>query len=136
MSDDADNVGEGNGSADSPSNRTIDTASKDADSGMSFEPVGDGTVACPPPGAASPVSSASQPPPTTISPDKTHWISIELVDEKGRPVKGEDYRITLPDGSVVEGMLNSRGRDRINGIDAGTCKVSFPNRDTKDWKKV
>jgi hypothetical protein len=33
-------------------------------------------------------------------------------------------------------MLDSEGRARVDGIDPGTCKVSFPDRDAKDWKKA
>ena len=94
---------------------------------MSFNPAGDGTVSCP--------ATASVPPSTQFSEEKTHWIAIELVDEDGKPVPDEDYRITLPDGSVVEGSLDSKGKDRIDGIDAGTCKVTFIARDRKDWKR-
>src|SRR4029079_16560280 len=34
--------------------------------------------------------------------EKKSWIEIELVDEKGRPVPGEAYVVTLPDGTKTE----------------------------------
>ncbi|HUT35061.1 MAG TPA: type VI secretion system tip protein TssI/VgrG, partial [Planctomycetota bacterium] len=68
--------------------------------------------------------------------DKTHWIEIELVDEDGKPVPGEVYRVTLPDGSVAEGTLDKNGRAKLNGIDEGTCVVTFPELDTEAWEPL
>jgi type VI secretion system secreted protein VgrG len=65
---------------------------------------------------------------------KTHWIEIELVDEEGNPVPGEEYQITLPDGSTVaSGTLDEKGKARVEGIDSGSCKVTFPNQDKSAW---
>jgi type VI secretion system secreted protein VgrG len=65
---------------------------------------------------------------------KKHWIEIELFDEEGKPVAGEPYRITLPDGSTVaEGTLNEKGFARVDDIDPGTCKVTFPQLDKDTW---
>ena len=67
--------------------------------------------------------------------DKKHWIEIKLVDEEGNPVPGEQYQITLPDGSTVaSGTLDNKGSARVQNIDAGTCKVTFPNFDQDAWK--
>jgi type VI secretion system secreted protein VgrG len=66
---------------------------------------------------------------------KTHWIEIELVDEDGKPVPGEEYQVTLPDGSTVaSGTLDGKGKARVEGIDPGSCKVTFPNLDKDSWK--
>jgi type VI secretion system secreted protein VgrG len=68
--------------------------------------------------------------------EKTHWIEIKLVDEDGKPVPGEEYKVTLPDGSTVaSGTLDEKGRARVEGIDPGSCKVTFPNLDTSAWRK-
>jgi type VI secretion system secreted protein VgrG len=68
--------------------------------------------------------------------DKTHWIEIELVDEDGKGVPGELYRITLPDGSVAEGTLDKNGRAKLTGIDGGTSLITFPNLDTEAWEAL
>ena len=66
---------------------------------------------------------------------KKNWIAIRLRDERGDPVPGEFYRITLPDGSTLcEGTLDEKGFARVEGIDPGTCKVSFPRLDRDAWK--
>lgn len=64
------------------------------------------------------------------------WIEIELVDEAGDPVPGESYEITLPDGSKAAGTLDGKGFARVDGIDPGTCKVTFPNLDKEAWNRA
>ncbi len=65
---------------------------------------------------------------------KTHWIEIQLVDQDEKPVPGEVYLITLPDGTAQPGTLDDKGLARVDGIDPGTCKVTFPNLDKEAWK--
>ena len=106
-------------------NSALDNAANDANQNMSRAPAG------------SPVQSCGSPPAdTVVSPEKKSWIAIELVDEDNKPVPYEDYRVTLPDGTPIEDSLDDKGRSKITGIDPGTCKVSFPNRDGKDWKRA
>jgi type VI secretion system secreted protein VgrG len=67
--------------------------------------------------------------------DKKSWIEIVLVDQDDKPVPGEAYRITLPDGTTLaEGTLDDKGFAREDGIDPGTCKVTFPNLDKESWE--
>jgi hypothetical protein len=65
---------------------------------------------------------------------KGHWVEIELVDHRGKPVPGEAYRIELPDGKGVSGTLDEKGLARVDGIvDPGTCKITFPRLDKTAW---
>ena len=65
---------------------------------------------------------------------KPSWIEIELVDKKGKPVPGEPYRVTLPDGeTVAEGTLDEKGFARVDGIEPGTCKITFPKLEKQAW---
>src|SRR2546421_6021647 len=57
---------------------------------------------------------------------KKHWIEIELLDHKDKPVAGEPYRIVLADGTTAaEGTLDEKGFARVDGIDPGSCTVTF-----------
>lgn len=103
----------------------LDAAEHDADQSFWYHPVGSCVQGC-----------SSDPPPTVVSSDKKHWIEIALVDEKGKPVPGESYKIRLPNGEIVTGNLDSRGLARIDGIDPGTCKVNFPDFDRKAWRRL
>jgi hypothetical protein len=64
------------------------------------------------------------------------WVEIVLVDddEPPQPVRYAKYRIELPDRSTREGILSDNGRARIEGIDPGTCRVTFPGLDGREWK--
>jgi type VI secretion system secreted protein VgrG len=66
---------------------------------------------------------------------KRSWIEIQLLDDEEKPVPGELYRVTLPDGSTVaEGTLDEKGWARVDNIDPGTCKVTFPRLHKDAWK--
>ncbi|MDI6755540.1 MAG: type VI secretion system tip protein TssI/VgrG [Thermodesulfobacteriota bacterium] len=67
---------------------------------------------------------------------KKSWIEIELVDEDGNPVPGETYLITTPDGAVAQGTLDEKGLARVEGMDPGTCKITFPALDKDAWEKA
>jgi hypothetical protein len=61
------------------------------------------------------------------------WIEFNLRDDKGQPVPGEKYRITLPDASVQEGNLDAMGHAEYYGINAGMCEISFPDLEDDQW---
>jgi len=68
---------------------------------------------------------------------KKSWIEIVLEDEDKKPVPGEAYQITLPDGeTVAEGTLDEKGFARLEYIDSGNCQVKFPNLQDDAWHKV
>jgi type VI secretion system secreted protein VgrG len=67
---------------------------------------------------------------------KKVWIEIEMVDEQDQPVAGMRYRITLPDDTVTEGTTDEKGVGRVEGIDPGTCKITFPTLDKDAWEQA
>ena len=67
---------------------------------------------------------------------KTSWIEIELVGEDDKPIVGEKYQITLPDGKVAEGTLDQKGWVRLEGFEKGDCQITFPNLDQDAWEYV
>jgi hypothetical protein len=62
------------------------------------------------------------------------WIEIELVDEEDNPVPSERYEIEVSDGRVVRGTLDQDGFARVEGIEPGTCKITFPELDKEAWE--
>jgi len=58
---------------------------------------------------------------------ETTHIAIKLTDEKGNAVVGEKFEVELPDGSVSKGTLDIDGTAKVEGFEAGPCKVRFPN---------
>jgi uncharacterized Zn-binding protein involved in type VI secretion len=72
----------------------------------------------------------------TGDPTKTHFVEIELFDQKNRPVPHVRFRVVPPGANAkpIEGFLDEQGFVRISGIDAGTCKITFPDLDASSWK--
>lgn len=64
------------------------------------------------------------------------WIEIELLDMADGPVGGARYVIEPPDGRRVEGRLDGKGRARVDGLDPGSCFVSFPDLDEEAWARA
>jgi hypothetical protein len=71
-----------------------------------------------------------------VMPCDRHWIEIVLIDEDEQPVPGAAYEVRLPDGSALRGSLNDNGCAWIKSILAGTCEVTFPERDIDSWKRL
>ena len=70
---------------------------------------------------------------TTTEEEQT-WIEVELLDDDDKPVPGERFQIELPDGRTVSGTLDQNGHARVEGIQPGSCKVTFPNLDKDAWE--
>jgi hypothetical protein len=86
--------------------------------------------------AAEPLAPAYKPPKkSSDSPVKT-WVAVQLIDDRGDPVPNAAYKVTLPDGSVMNGSLDDQGTVRFDEIDPGECLVSFPEIHAKEWKPV
>ena len=65
--------------------------------------------------------------------EKKDWIEIILVDLDGKPVPTVRSRIAPPNGAPVEGRLNEHGQAGLYQIEAGNCKVTFPDLDQEAW---
>lgn len=116
----------GNGGGEETS-QSLSDAGDDADQSFSAGQPGDSTQGC-----GSKSVGASQP----GDPNPKTFIEIELVDEDGNAVAGEFYEITLPDGSVADGQLDDNGRARVDGIDPGSCQITFPDLDKDAWNSA
>jgi hypothetical protein len=65
---------------------------------------------------------------------KKTWIGIQLVDRCCQPVVGESYRITLPDGQLLDGKTDAKGTASTAGFDPGACQITFPELDRDAWR--
>jgi hypothetical protein len=83
-------------------------------------------------------ATRKKPPKDSDSSDKgvKTWIAIRVVDEEGNPVPDIPYSVTLPDGSILTGLLDDQGTARFDEIDPGQCQVSFPEIHAKEWRRV
>ena len=64
------------------------------------------------------------------------WIEIQLIGDDDKPIPYQKYSVMLPGGAIKNGTLDEEGKARVDGIPAGTCKVSFPDLDQDTWTAV
>ncbi len=64
---------------------------------------------------------------------KPGTFEFKVVDEQGKPLAGQKYRLELPDEQVVEGVVGEDGVVKLEGVEKGSGKISFPDLDAKSW---
>ena len=84
-------------------------------------------AAAPAPAVAAPPSKPAPPPVAKLS-----WIEIEIVFDDGTPFAGNCV-VELPGGVRTEGAPDNEGLIRMENLDPGSCKVSFPDLDAAVW---
>ena len=66
---------------------------------------------------------------------KSTWIEIMMQDRGGFGVANTRFRLETPAGKVIEGVTDGNGIARIEGIDPGNHKITFPELPPDGWKK-
>lgn len=61
-----------------------------------------------------------------VAADTKSWVGLTLVDQTGTPVPNRPYRVIKPDGTTVDGLLDSNGAAMIQGLDPGNCQIWCP----------
>lgn len=61
-----------------------------------------------------------------VAADSKTWVGLTLVDQTGTPVPNRPYRVIKPDGTTVDGLLDSNGAAMLQGLDAGNCQIRCP----------
>jgi uncharacterized Zn-binding protein involved in type VI secretion len=118
-----------------PTTAAVNVPSTAGPSGSAASQSGTGATQQPP--APQPARSAAPKGGTQqTTAEKNAWVAFKLVDEDGKPVVGEKYRLQLPDGSTKEGMTDMNGEVTVRDVAPGTCKISFPNLNDEEWKTV
>jgi hypothetical protein len=79
-------------------------------------------------GDAADANFSSEAPDHPVLPcEKKTWVDILLVDADGKPIANEDFRLTLPDGTVITGKLDANGLAGVDQIIGLEGKLEFPN---------
>ncbi len=76
-----------------------------------------------------PVAESSTPCTAPRNASQPDWVEFVLLDDYDQPIGNEPYRLTLPDGSVLEGTLDAAGCVRVDGVSPGECEIVFPDLD-------
>ncbi|MFO0547825.1 MAG: type VI secretion system tip protein TssI/VgrG [Polyangiaceae bacterium] len=61
----------------------------------------------------------------SVKPDKPKLTTIELKDQKGKPIPNQRFRVELADGTARTGKLNEEGRAEI--ALEGSAEIVFPD---------
>jgi N-acetylmuramoyl-L-alanine amidase len=64
------------------------------------------------------------------------FVGVSLVDQEGRPVPGEPFRVEFPGGAVKRGVTGGDGTVKVPGSKEGTAKVTFTRLDPAAWGKA
>lgn len=89
------------------------------------------TSAAPP----APAPRPSPTPPPAAAP--TYWVEIQLLGEDDKPIADVDYRLELPDKTIVTGRLDGAGLARHDGLaQGGDCRICFPQLDKDAWSFI
>ncbi len=68
--------------------------------------------------------------PAAVESEPRNWIEIELLTDEGEAMKGQKYEVTLPDGSVRQGVLDGLGRARLFDLTSlKVCRLRFPGHE-------
>jgi uncharacterized protein (DUF2345 family) len=85
---------------------------------------------------AAPLDAPVQPCDAPPAQKSTRWLEIVLVGADDKPLAGETYRVSLPDGTLHEGVLDAQGFARIEDCASEDCVVSFPNLDASTVERA
>lgn len=75
-------------------------------------------------------------PPGPSEDEPTHWISLNLKDDKGKPVANESFIIKASDGTEHPGATDADGKAKVSDLPAGQCQISFPRISKSELKKA
>ena len=66
---------------------------------------------------------------------KSTWIEVVMQDRGGFGVANTRFRLETPDGKVIFGVTNGNGVGRVEGIQPGNYKITFPDLPQDGFKK-
>jgi len=72
---------------------------------------------------------------TKIESVTTSWIEIQMNDRAGFGVANTKFKLETPDGKIIHGVTDGNGLGRVEGIQPGNHKISFPDLPQDGFKK-
>ena len=69
-------------------------------------------------------------------PEHRTFVEFQLLEPGGDPVADEPYVVRLPDGSEQTGNTDAEGKCRFEEIEPGSARISFPQRENNEWRRV
>jgi uncharacterized Zn-binding protein involved in type VI secretion len=72
---------------------------------------------------------------STAESTKSSWIEIQMNDRGGFGLANTKFRLETSAGKIIEGVTDGNGLARVDGIDSGNHKISFPDLPPDGWKK-
>ena len=72
--------------------------------------------------SASPVSNVF----SELLKEKT-FVEFQLLNDLEQPIANEKFVLTLPDGKIINGVLDGEGRVHVADVPRGSCSIKFPD---------
>jgi uncharacterized Zn-binding protein involved in type VI secretion len=63
------------------------------------------------------------------------WIEVQLNDKGGFGVANTKFQLETADGKIIHGVTNGNGLGRVEGIQPGNHKITFPDLPPDGFKK-
>jgi uncharacterized Zn-binding protein involved in type VI secretion len=63
------------------------------------------------------------------------WIEIQMNDRGGFGVANTKFRLESSAGEIIHGVTDGNGLARVEGIEPGSHKITFPDLPPDGWKK-
>jgi uncharacterized Zn-binding protein involved in type VI secretion len=58
---------------------------------------------------------------------KSTWIEIQMNDKGGFGIANTKFKLETPDGKIIHGVTDGNGLGRVEGIQPGNHKITFPD---------
>ena len=81
------------------------------------------------------VAEGDDPEGSSGSTPKTTWLEIQMNDRGGFGVANTRFRLESPDGQIIHGVTDGNGLARVEGLEPGNHKITFPDLPQDGFKK-
>lgn len=72
---------------------------------------------------------------SALSEAKSTWIEVQMNDKGGFGVANTKFTLETPNGKIIHGVTDGNGLGRVEGIQPGNHKITFPDLPQDGFKK-